>query len=479
MFTPFRGRGPLAAACLLCAAETLLASSVHAAPCPVPKEEVNAPSGTPLSVDEGAGRTRLLYEESHALLIGESRYASGSGWRTLSNVPAEVAALSAALRLQGFHVVRHEDLGSADLPAAIECFVRTYGYRRDARVFMYFAGHGFTRTDNQTSGERTVGYVLPVDAPKAPLDTDATAEAALLERALRLTRFQEWASAMEARHVLMVFDSCFSGAVLGHRGSAAEATRPRPLNYVLSDAAQRPVRWFLTAGMANQTVPAESVFNSLLVQALSGFRPEADVNRDGFLTSGELVQYLKGTVPNYNSDQTPDDGKMRDPLFDVGDMAFRLPDRLAASGILQAAAASTGMVLAGQALDSAAVKEIARPSRAPPPAPVVLRSSEQSDLATAVQELESRDTTTRRRARTMLSRLLASNGPGFTDELVRGLPHGSYRFQLGVSEALSNARGGWSAQNPAEAVRIMRARYDAVKDASLKIALSGALRNAR
>lgn len=52
-----------------------------AAGCPTPSAEVNGPAGQPLNVDEGGGRDRLLYEESHALLIGEANYATGSGWR--------------------------------------------------------------------------------------------------------------------------------------------------------------------------------------------------------------------------------------------------------------------------------------------------------------------------------------------------------------------------------------------------------------
>lgn len=483
---------------------TAAPGNATAAGCPQPRSEANGPVGQAIQVDEGEGRNRLLYEESHALLIGETNYASGSGWRTLAHVPAELDALEAALRTQGFHVVRHEDLVAADLPAAIECFVKRYGYRRDARILIYFAGHGFTRTDEQSSGVRTVGYVLPVDAPKAPSSPGGSEETALIGRALRLTQFLEWASAMESRHVMLVFDSCFSGAVLGHRGtedrpirvasappspladepiaarmSADAEVRPRAPNYVLSPAAQGPVRWFLTSGTANQTVPAESVFNSLLVQALTGLRPEADANRDGFLTSGELVQYLKGSVPDYNPDQTPDDGRIRDAMLDVGDMAFRLPGRQMADVLVQAAAAAKPAVFAGQTLDPTAVREIVGGRAAPVSSPIILAGRDETALAVAVRELESRDTQTRRKARATLSRLFASNGPRLVGELVRGLPHGSYRFQLGVAEALANAPGGWQADDQAAALAVVDARAAGAMDPSLKAAYRNARRNAR
>lgn len=458
------------------AASLLSASSAYAASCPAPSKELNAPNGSPLEVDEGNGRNRELYAESHALLVGESSYAPGSGWNRLANIPAELNALGAALQLQGFHVIRHDDLKPSELSTAIECFVKGYGYRRDARILIYFAGHGFTRTDSQVSGERNVGYVLPIDSPPAPDRPNTAAETMFIEKALRLTQFQEWASAMEARHVIMIFDSCFSGSILGHRGPSNETLRPKPLGYVLSVAASSPVRWFLTSGQANQTVPAVSVFNNLLVQALMGLRPEADVNRDGFLTSGELVQFLKGTLPSYNPAQTPDDGKIREAMLDVGDMAFRLPDRQTAEKIVTAVNSSVATSATGSAGGSAA--EALYFKATAPPAVTVLAPQDETGLATAVQQLESSDMIIRRSARQTLAKLISTHGSSFVGELIRGLPYGSYRYQLGVAEALAGAPGGWSASDDGTARKIVDSRLASAKDSSLVNALNRAQRNA-
>lgn len=449
--------------------------------CPKPSIEMNGPVGQPFSLDEGRGRERLLYEESHALLIGESKYAKSSGWRALDSVPGDLSRLSAVLNEQGFHVVRHDDLASDELALAIECFVKAYGYRRDARIVIYFTGHGFTRVDSQSTGDRTIGYVLPIDAPRQPADSGGPEETALIAKALRLSQFQEWATAMEARHVMLIFDSCFSGSILGHKGGIPNLPKPQPLNYVLSQAAQSPVRWFLTSGSANQTVPAESYFNSLLVQALTGLRPEADVNKDGFLTSNELVTYIKVTVPSYNVDQTPDEGKIHDPLLNVGDMAFRLPDRKSAAAVARSAAGSKLLWEASSdpALPMPVVNAIARLPVAAPAVPIVLPSSDQESLVQAVTDLEIDNTPARRKARATLAKLIGDYGEQFVGELVRGLPHGSYRFQLGVAEALSNVRGGWRANDQEMAVKIVGNLVQVSRDLSLKQALSRALRNAQ
>ena len=77
---------------------------------------------------------------------------------------------------------------------------------------------------------------------------------------------------------------------------------------------------FITAGSANQEVPAKSVFVPSLLRALQG---EADRSpRDGYVSGSELGEYLLEKVPYYNPSQTPQYGKIRDPELDMGDFVF-------------------------------------------------------------------------------------------------------------------------------------------------------------
>ncbi len=81
----------------------------------------------------------------------------------------------------------------------------------------------------------------------------------------------------------------------------------------------KPVRQFISAGTAGQSVPAESVFRYSFTR---GIRGEADLDKDGYVTGTELGLYVQRQVTNYDTGQTPQFGKIKDPLYDEGDFVF-------------------------------------------------------------------------------------------------------------------------------------------------------------
>jgi hypothetical protein len=52
----------------------------------------------------------------------------------------------------------------------------------------------------------------------------------------------------------------------------------------------KPIRQFISAGSANQTVPAVSVFRPLFIRGING---AADLDEDGYVTGVELGMYLQ------------------------------------------------------------------------------------------------------------------------------------------------------------------------------------------
>jgi hypothetical protein len=62
----------------------------------------------------------ILYRESHALLIGVSKY---NHWPFLENIPQEMELLESALKKHGFHVQKHLDLTCTELKSTIENFI--------------------------------------------------------------------------------------------------------------------------------------------------------------------------------------------------------------------------------------------------------------------------------------------------------------------------------------------------------------------
>jgi hypothetical protein len=172
-----------------------------------------------------------------------------------------------------------------------------------ARLFVWYAGHGFTEF-----GE---GFLVPADAPRPE------AGARFRLKALSLRRFGEYVRMAYSKHAYTVFDTCFAGTIF-----ASQRGAPPP---AITRAAMDPVRQFLTAGDADQEVPDDGRFRELFVAALNGERG-ADANTDGYLTATEMGIFLSNAVSNYSQNrQTPRYGKLRDPDYDQGDFVFQLP----------------------------------------------------------------------------------------------------------------------------------------------------------
>jgi formylglycine-generating enzyme required for sulfatase activity len=243
-----------------------------------------------------------LYGQSHALVIGIDRYSAG--WPQLSNAVQDAEAVASELRGRGFSVQLERNLEADELDRVLEDFFIDRGADPEARLLVWFAGHGHTLKDQ--------GYLVPADTPRPGADIRG-----FRKKAVPLRRFGELVREAESKHVLAVFDSCFSGTIFG--GSRAG---PPP---AISRATAYPVRQFLSSGDAEQEVSDDGRFRALFLGALRGERG-ADANRDGYLTASELSLFLETAVTNYTSSaQTPRYGKLRDPDYDRGDFVFLVP----------------------------------------------------------------------------------------------------------------------------------------------------------
>jgi uncharacterized caspase-like protein len=256
-----------------------------------------------LKITDANGKEVIFYQESHALVIWAGDYQY---WNKLNNIENEANDVVDALKRQGFQVKLVANPKGQQLRDEIQSFINNHGYDQNNRLVIFFAGHGHTR-------KKTKGYLVPIDAPDPA--TNRQNEQDFLKVALDMDQVESWAKQVDAKHVLFVFDSCFSGTIFKQRSG-----KEKPL-YIQS-VMNKPVRQFLTAGDADQRVPAKSVFTPLFIRALEG---EADViNRDGYVTGNELGNYLKQNLSEYTKDQTPQFGTIRDPDLDQGDIVFRV-----------------------------------------------------------------------------------------------------------------------------------------------------------
>ena len=250
------------------------------------------------------GEQVQLYAKSYALLIGVSDYDT---WRDLPGVTDDIAAVKSALWQHGFEVATIENPTGRNLRSQFEGFIKKYARDFDNRIVVYFAGHGATLT---FADGRTMGYVVPSDAPNPQKD-----QAGFEDIALDMQTIETYAKQIRSKHALFVFDSCFSGSVF----YVTRAGVPPAISY----KAAKPVRQLITSGSESEQVPDRRIFREQFVAALNG--DGSDLNGDGYLTGEELGFFLEDKVINYSNDtQHPQYGKIREPNLDKGDVVFAL-----------------------------------------------------------------------------------------------------------------------------------------------------------
>ncbi len=236
----------------------------------------------PVTIQIPDGEQVELYKGSYALVIGASDYQDNS-WGDLSSVREDVKAVREALEEQGFQVDTLLDPTEDALIDEINDFIDAHGYDRENRLLFYYAGHGYTQERNG----RKFGYLVPVDAPNT-YDN----EREFFRKSLKMEQVLSWAKQIESKHALFVFDSCFSGSVLQSRAVAV----PEDISYLTA----KPVRQFISAGSANQTVPAISVFRPLFIRGING---QADLGQ-GWLCDWSRVGNVLAEAGSSLSDRT-------------------------------------------------------------------------------------------------------------------------------------------------------------------------------
>lgn len=234
------------------------------------------------------------YRAKHAVCIGIGAYQH---WIRLLNPVRDATDVANVLESRyGFETARLFDEAATSERIAATIVERAKSVDENDLVVIYFAGHGHTTK----LGDRQVGFIVPVGAPRQRED-----------RLISMDTLTEWSNWFRCRHVLYIFDSCFSG-MLTLRSDIDRHGR---------DMLKRKARIGITAGGADQPVvdggaDGHSVFTARLLDALGG---DLEPPR-GYFTATELYAYLSQRVP-IAAPQTPVLGYIGD--HQTGDVLFR------------------------------------------------------------------------------------------------------------------------------------------------------------
>ncbi|MEA2038472.1 MAG: caspase family protein [Thermodesulfobacteriota bacterium] len=249
-----------------------------------------------------SGGTKIvpLYAGYYALVVGCGAY--DKGWPRLPNPVKDAREVASLLKGMGWHVDLLLDPDWRSLRKALNSIITGPGREKDKAVLLWFSGHGHTLAE--ADGAK-LGYIVPVDAPNPDQD-----EMGFMENAISMRQIETVARRIQAKHVLMIFDSCFSGAIF-------QISRAKPPPFIQEKVA-KPVRQFLTAGNEDEKVPDKSYFKTVFIQGVGD--GHADRNKDGYITGQEIGAYLQEKVVNYSrSAQHPQYGKINNPKLDKGD----------------------------------------------------------------------------------------------------------------------------------------------------------------
>lgn len=252
---------------------------------------------------EQARYRRNDFGRYYALIIGVQDYERLDDLTSPAN---DIARIGRVLEERyGFSVLTLADPDRLSLMRAVNGLNDTLG--DDDNLLIYFSGHG----SRLPSGVREAGYWLPTNADPPPDDSLWVSNDFVSRHLARI----------EAKRVLIIADSCFSGllgeepgyALVGERGYTDEYIewkKPKRSRLVLSSGSDRPV--------VGDAAADHSVFARALLEELEA--------NDQVLTAPELYLRVRQRVRGYGVSAAltaePELKAVKDAGHEVGDFFF-------------------------------------------------------------------------------------------------------------------------------------------------------------
>ena len=221
------------------------------------------------------------FDKSYALLIGIGKYQH---LKPLSSPVQDVSKISDYLQSQGFNEwIELDEMVSIKLLKEPEEYFNTKVNAND-RFLFYYSGHGRTKV----SDKGIQGFI--------PLHSEKEGR---YENSIAMDSLVNWMVDLEAKHLLVILDCCFSGLALGietksdNKWESIQLNADRLYSYTRYNS-----KFLIMAGMQDQESFAGkdwngSMFTEILIK---GLNHDADMNDDQIITIHELYAWLRPSV---------------------------------------------------------------------------------------------------------------------------------------------------------------------------------------
>jgi hypothetical protein len=244
--------------------------------------------------------SRIDFGKYYGLLIGNNDYQHLPNLKTALN---DAVSVGEVLRKKyNFQITLLKNGTRTQIVKALNRLRKKLG--PEDNLLVYYAGHGVYDKDTNT------GYWQPVDAEKE----DNT-------QWIRNDRVTTVLKAIKARNVIVVADSCYSGAVL--RGISISAIGPEERPSMLRNQNEKKTRIALTSGGLSPVVDSlggnrHSVFADVFLRALRE-NLKASTSSEIFQT---ILEKFKPIMESEGLEQMPEHAGLYKSGHDGGDFIF-------------------------------------------------------------------------------------------------------------------------------------------------------------
>jgi len=244
--------------------------------------------------------------KKYALVVGINKYTSIMPLEAAVNDAKEVSKRLAELN---FQVTTLLDSQATLKNIRYELGTKFARTNQNDQIVIYFAGHGISE---KLHNKKMEGYILPVGVNIKDLYSSA----------ISMNELKDLTARIPARHILFIFDSCYSGLGLT-RDINIVGVNETMQQHLESLAGQRAV-YMITAGKSNEVAREFQGHGLFTLNFLDGIAGAADNQpKDGIVQASELGRYLaKKVSKDTRNEQNPQHGLIEGN----GDFFFPLMD---------------------------------------------------------------------------------------------------------------------------------------------------------